>query len=64
MLILTRRDGETIMIGDDITITVLRIKGRQVCIGIEACKKIPIHRKEVYLRNEEEKSKTKEEMMV
>ena len=50
MLILTRRVGETIMIGSDITATVLSVKGNQVRIGIEAPKKIAVHRLEIYER--------------
>jgi carbon storage regulator len=48
MLILTRRLGETIAIGDDIKITFLEISGRQLRIGIEAPKNVPVHRGEVY----------------
>lgn len=48
MLILTRRAGEAIMIGDDIVVRVLSARGTQVRIGIEAPKSIPVHRDEVY----------------
>ena len=50
MLILTRRTGETVMIGNDVTITILGVKGNQVRIGINAPKSIPVHREEVYER--------------
>lgn len=55
MLILTRRVGETLMIGDDVTITVLGVKGNQVRIGINAPKDVPVHREEIYQRIKEEK---------
>lgn len=48
MLILTRKLGESIQIGDEIRITFLNIKGKQIRIGIEAPEKIPVHREEVY----------------
>lgn len=55
MLILTRRVGETLIIGDEIQITVLGIKGNQVRLGTHAPKKIPVHREEVYLNIQQEK---------
>lgn len=55
MLILTRRVGETLMIGDDVTVTVLGIKGKQVRIGVNAPEETPVHREEVYQRIQAEK---------
>lgn len=50
MLILTRRTGETVMIGNDVTMTILGVKGNQVRIGINAPKNVPVHREEIYER--------------
>ena len=56
MLILTRRVGESLKIGDDVSVTVLGIKGSQVRIGVNAPKTIPVHREEVYDRINDEKA--------
>jgi len=50
MLILTRRVGESLMIGDEVTVTVLSIKGNQVRIGVNAPKDVAVHREEIYSR--------------
>ena len=50
MLILTRRVGETLMVGDDVTVTVLGVKGNQVRIGVNATKEVAVHREEIYER--------------
>ncbi|MCV6588130.1 MAG: carbon storage regulator CsrA [Marinobacterium sp.] len=56
MLILTRRVGETLMVGDDVTVTVLGVKGNQVRIGVNAPKDVSVHREEIYQRIQREKS--------
>jgi len=56
MLILTRRVGETLMIGDEVTVTVLGVKGNQVRIGVNAPKDVSVHREEIYDRIKKEQS--------
>lgn len=55
MLILTRRISESIIVGDDVKITVLGVKGNQVRLGIDAPKDLPVHREEIYERIQQEK---------
>jgi len=61
MLILTRRVGETVMIGNEVTVTVLGVKGNQVRIGVNAPKDVAVHREEIYeriKREEDQESRT------
>ena len=58
MLILTRRVGETVMIGNDITVTVLGVKGNQVRVGVNAPKEVAVHREEIYERIKREEQAT------
>jgi carbon storage regulator len=54
MLILTRRVGETIMIGDDVAVTILGVKGNQVRVGVNAPKEVSVHREEIFERIKQE----------
>ena len=55
MLILTRRVGETLMIGDEVSVTILGVKGNQVRVGIQAPKSVAVHREEIYKRIQRER---------
>ena len=55
MLILTRRVGEKLIIGEDVTVSILSVKGHQIRVGIEAPRDVQIHREEIYLRIQEER---------
>ena len=58
MLILTRRVGETLVIGDDVNVTVLGVRGNQVRLGVNAPKEVAVHREEIYEKINEESSET------
>ncbi len=62
MLILTRRIGETLNIGDEVQVTVLGIKGNQVRIGVNAPKDVPVHREEIYERIQKERTGVPEDV--
>ncbi|MBR9871474.1 MAG: carbon storage regulator CsrA [Gammaproteobacteria bacterium] len=59
MLILTRRIGETLMVGDEVSVTVLGVKGNQVRVGVSAPKEVAVHREEIYQRIQREKQNEK-----
>jgi len=61
MLILTRRVGETLMIGDDVTVTVLGVKGNQVRIGVNAPREVAVHREEIYERIKAEENQNQDQ---
>lgn len=63
MLILTRRVGEAVVIGEEVTVTVLGVKGNQVRIGVNAPKSVSVHRDEIYERIKNEREATESELL-
>ena len=63
MLILTRRVGETLMVGNDVTVTVMAVKGNQVRIGIAATKSVEVYREEIYERVKNEKGSNRSNLL-
>jgi carbon storage regulator len=61
MLIMTRRLGEKIMIGSDITLTIVGVQGSQVRIGVDAPRDVPVHREEIYVRIRREQAEERKE---
>ncbi len=61
MLILTRRVGETLMVGDEVTVTVLGVKGNQVRLGVNAPRDVAVHREEIYERIKKEQDDADEQ---
>lgn len=55
MLILTRKVGESLLIGDDVSVTILNIRGNQIKVGIKAPKEVSVHREEIYQRIQQAK---------
>ena len=56
MLVLTRRVGETLVVGDDVTFTVLSVRGNQVRVGVDAPRNVPVHRQEIFERIQRERN--------